>query len=68
MAMPHDDLARRRLARLLRGEDGAVTVDFIVLTAVLIAAVIGLFTMLTEELYQNAAMNIVEEVEKVNRR
>lgn len=43
-------------------EDGAVTVDWVVLTAVVIAMVLALFTILTDAVFETAASGIEENV------
>jgi Flp pilus assembly pilin Flp len=50
------------LRRFAQDEGGAVTVDWVVLTAALVGIVLSLFTFLTEELYQNAGLRIAEDV------
>jgi hypothetical protein len=48
--------------RFAQAEDGAVTVDWVVLTAALVGIVMTLFTFLTDEIYQNAGLRIAEDV------
>lgn len=48
--------------RFARDERGAVTVDWVVLTAALVGVVMTLFTFLTDEIYQNAGLRIAEDV------
>jgi endonuclease V-like protein UPF0215 family len=43
-------------------EDGAVTVDWVVLTAVIIGMVLALFTILTDAVFETAASGIEENV------
>jgi Flp pilus assembly protein TadG len=49
--------------RFLRHEDGAITVDFVVLTAAMIFMVMGVFTIITPAAYEQAATNINAKVE-----
>lgn len=50
------------LRRFAQDERGAVTVDWVVLTAALVGVVMSLFTFLTEEIYQNAGLRIAQDV------
>jgi Flp pilus assembly pilin Flp len=50
--------------RFLRDESGAVTVDWVVLTAALVGLVLMVFTILTEEIYQNTAQSIAAHVDE----
>ena len=50
------------LRRFARDEGGAVTVDWVVLTAALVGIVMSLFTFLTDEIYENAGLRIAEDV------
>lgn len=49
--------------RFVRREDGAMTVDFVVLTAAMIFMVMGVFTIITPAAYEEAATNINAKVE-----
>lgn len=51
-----------RMKRFRIAEDGAVTVDWVVLTAALIGAVVGIFVFLTPAAYQAAAERIRENI------
>jgi Flp pilus assembly protein TadG len=55
-------LLRRGLRRFHRDESGAITVDFVVLTSVIIVAVMGLFVVLNEAVFENAAVTISDDV------
>lgn len=48
--------------RFAQDENGAVTVDWVVLTAALVGIVMTLFTFLTDEIYQNAGLRIAQDV------
>jgi Flp pilus assembly pilin Flp len=48
--------------RFARDEDGAVTVDFVVLTAALIFMVMGVFTIITPAAHEEAAASINDKV------
>lgn len=50
------------LRRFAQDEGGAVTVDWVVLTAALVGIVMSLFTFLTDEIYQNAGLRIAQDV------
>jgi Flp pilus assembly pilin Flp len=50
--------------RFVRDEDGAITVDFVVLTAAMIFMVLGVFTIITPSLYENVAVGIEAKVEE----
>lgn len=50
------------IRRFARDESGAVTVDWVVMTAALVGIVMTLFTFLTDEIYQNAGLRIAEDV------
>ncbi|HMO08199.1 MAG TPA: hypothetical protein PKD10_11215 [Paracoccaceae bacterium] len=50
------------LRRFARDDSGAVTVDWVVLTAALVGVVMSLFSFLTEEIYENAGLRIAEDV------
>jgi Flp pilus assembly pilin Flp len=47
----------------LRDEDGAITVDWVVLTAALIGVVMAIFVVLTPAVYEDAAQRIREDVD-----
>ena len=51
-----------KMPRFLRDESGAVTVDWVVLTAALVGLVMMVFTILTEEIYQNTATAIGADI------
>lgn len=53
----------RKLDRFALEEDGAVTVDWVVLAAVVVAAVLGLFTVLTPAVYERAAAAIASDIQ-----
>ncbi len=53
-----------KLPRFLRDEGGAVTVDWVVLTAALVGLVMVVFTILTEEIYQNTAQSIAGHIDE----
>ncbi len=50
------------LRRFLRDEEGAITVDWVVLTAALVGLVLTIFTILTREVYENAAQDIANTI------
>lgn len=54
----------QRLRRFVRIEDGAVTVDWVVLTATLVALVLSLFTILTQQVYEDTAAAIADNIEE----
>jgi Flp pilus assembly protein TadG len=58
----------KRLLRFRTADDGAITVDWVVLTAVLIGAVMGVFALLTPTVYENAAAGIRENVDEAAQR
>lgn len=45
-----------------KNDAGAVTVDWVVLTAALCGLIIAIFTILTESVYENAAQGISDTV------
>ena len=55
------------LRRFARNEDGAVTVDWVVLTAGIVGIVLVLFTSLTEALYEGAGQSIASDIENSTR-
>jgi Flp pilus assembly protein TadG len=55
---------RQVYTRFVRDEDGAITVDFVVLTAAMIFMVLGVFTIITPTLYENVAVGIEAKVEE----
>lgn len=57
-----------RLLRFKTAEDGAVTVDWVVLTAVLIGVVMAVFVLLTPSVYGNAAAGIRDNVDEAAER
>ncbi|MFN3971874.1 MAG: Flp family type IVb pilin [Gemmobacter sp.] len=48
--------------RFARDESGAVTVDWVVLTAAIVGAAIALHQLLTVSLYQDAGLRIAQDV------
>jgi Flp pilus assembly protein TadG len=50
--------------RFMRDEDGAITVDFVVLTAAMIFMVMGVFAIITPAAYEDAAVSIREKVDE----
>jgi Flp pilus assembly pilin Flp len=52
----------------LRDEDGAITVDWVVLTAALIGVVMAVFVILTPAVYEDAAERIREDVDTAAQR
>lgn len=54
---------RRNGRAIFTDEAGAVTIDWVVLTAALCALIIGLFSILNESLYEDAAREIAEQIE-----
>ncbi len=52
----------RRLRAFLRDENGAITVDFVVLTGAVIALVLVVFQVLTQAVFDNAARSIVDNM------
>jgi len=61
--IPANIFLPRRLRRFLREEAGAITVDWVVLTAGVIAMVLMLFSILTPDLIQAVAETISNGVE-----
>jgi Flp pilus assembly pilin Flp len=51
------------LRRFLRDEDGAVTVDFVVLTAAIVALALIVISTLTEQIFTETAMTIADDLE-----
>jgi Flp pilus assembly protein TadG len=66
--MVHRDQERQPmiqfLKRFVQDEDGAITVDFVVLTAAMIFMVMGIFTIITPSLYENVAVGIDAKVDE----
>jgi multisubunit Na+/H+ antiporter MnhC subunit len=58
----------KRLLRFKTAEDGAITVDWVVLTAILIGVVMSVFVLLTPTVYENAAEGIRENVDEAAQR
>ncbi len=58
----------KRFTGFASAEDGAVTVDWVVLTAVLIGMTMAVFTVLTPAVYENAAEGIRENVDEAAQR
>lgn len=54
--------------RFAQCERGAVTVDWVVLTAALVGLALGLFTVITEGHFQNAANAINMDIAEAARR
>lgn len=52
----------------LRNESGAITVDWVVLTAAVVGLVIGLFVFLTPTVYSNAGEAIASQVNRAAER
>ena len=50
--------------RFMRDDDGAITVDFVVLTAAMIFMVMGVFAIITPAAYEDAAVAIKENVDE----
>ncbi len=50
------------LTRFLKREDGAVTVDWVVLTAAIVGMAMWLFTVITEEQFRQAAESINADI------
>jgi hypothetical protein len=59
---------RLKLKRFFECEDGAVTVDWVVLTAALVGMTIGLFTTITEGHFSRAAEAINADIDEAARR
>lgn len=55
-------IATTRTRDFVEAEDGAVTVDWVVLTAVVIAMVLAVFTIVTDAVFETAASGIEENV------
>jgi len=53
---------RRKTRAYTNDEAGAVTVDWVVLTAALCGLIMALFTVLTESVYENAAKGISDKI------
>lgn len=51
------------LRRFLSEDDGAVTVDFVVLTAAIVALALIVISTLTEEIFEETAMTIADDLE-----
>lgn len=49
-------------------EDGAVTVDWVVLTASTVGLAIWLFTVITEQHFRDAAVSINEDIQEATAR
>lgn len=54
--------------RFAGDQGGAVTVDWVVLTAALVAIIMGLFTLLTDSLYEQAGLRIAADVQEASAR
>ncbi len=52
----------RPFRRMPHDESGAITVDFVVLTSAVIVMVLALFTVLTEAVFENAAVTITNDI------
>jgi hypothetical protein len=59
---------RRRAAAFLRGNDGAITVDWVVLTAAMVVMVTGVFIIINEGVVTNASVGIAENVTEAGTR
>lgn len=67
--MPHTEQQIVQRARhFARDDSGAVTVDWVVLTASLVGLTILLSTILTESLYENAGLRIAQDMETAAQR
>jgi hypothetical protein len=55
---------RQGVATFLRGEDGAVTVDWVVLTAAMVVLVTGVFITINEAVMTDAAGGIAANIEE----
>lgn len=66
----HFDRPKNRfdIKRFARCESGAVTVDWVVLTAATVGLALGLFSVITEGHFQDAALAINEDIEEAARR
>jgi Flp pilus assembly pilin Flp len=53
---------RRKIHAYTKDEAGAVTVDWVVLTAAICGLIMALFTILTESVYEDAAKGISERI------
>lgn len=53
----------RLLRRFRREEAGAVTVDWVVLTSVVVAALLMLFSILTETIFEDTATAIADDID-----
>lgn len=60
--------AFQRLTRFRDCEDGAVTVDWVVLTAATVGLVVWLFTVITEDHFRAAAVKINGEIQEASSR
>jgi hypothetical protein len=54
----------RMAARLVRREDGAITVDWVVLTAAMVVMVTAVFITINEAVLTDAASGIADNVEE----
>jgi hypothetical protein len=57
----HSALANRALG-FADSEDGAVTVDWVVLTALIMGMSLALFTILTDAVFETAATGVADNV------
>jgi hypothetical protein len=55
--------AGQRMRRFAADEGGAVTVDWVVMTAGICAMVMMLFSMLTDTLYESAGNRIAQDID-----
>lgn len=58
----------RLFGRYSRNQDGAVTVDFVVLTALIVGMLLSLFAILTDTVFQTAATGVADNVTEAGTR
>ena len=59
---------RQKAAGFAKGEAGAVTVDWVVLTAAMVVMVTGVFIIINEGVVTNASVGIAENVTEAGTR
>ncbi|MGQ0566160.1 MAG: hypothetical protein ACT4OK_13975 [Gemmobacter sp.] len=59
---------RRGAAVFVKGEEGAVTVDWVVLTAAMVVMVTGVFIIINEGVVVNASTGIADNVTEAGTR
>lgn len=59
---------RRGVAAFVRGVEGAVTVDWVVLTAAMVVMVTGVFIVINEGVVTNASAGIAENITEAGTR